>query len=112
MKKVLCSLVVLGAAMGMQTEVKAHGNNPAVMTERDLVLMTYVHLLIPDVWDGLMEVATPLMECIEGALFTCGEGEVCWVCVVNHEVCSFLCRNKDGSCPSPQPCGLPPPDIG
>lgn len=89
-----------------------HGNNPRTVPET-LDLLTYVYLLDTDLYSGYVAMAeSPLIECIEGALLLCGAGEVCWICVVNHEVCSFMCRNDDGSCTPAPRCGPDPvPDV-
>lgn len=107
--------MLLGYNSGPLHSNQQHGNNPGSASQT-LNLLTYVYLLAPDLYSGYTEVAeSPLVECIEGAILACGVGEVCSVCVVNHEVCSFICRNEDGSCTSPPPCMRAPdpdPDIG
>ena len=112
MKSILCGLVMMAASTtyhANNTRGVEHGNNPDQM----IALMTYLHMLAPDIYDGLMEVATPLIECIDGAIMTCGEGNVCSVCVINNEVCSFQCRDEDGHCPAPVECGSrPDPVVG
>ena len=109
MKRVLCSLVLVGAAMGMRSD--HHGNNPMVVQDDTLALMTYLYLVAPDAYDGVMaaDPVSPLLQCINAAIITCGEGNVCYVCVVNDTVCSFHCRDGAGECPPPPACG-PDPD--
>lgn len=103
---------IVAAGIDSKMDTDQHGNNPRVASAT-LDLLTYVYLLSPDLYDGYTEMATsPLVECIQGAILACGAGEVCWVCVVNHEVCQFQCRAFDGSCSPAPPCGpTPVPDV-
>ena len=99
----LLLVTVLAAAPIFGHSNNTHGNSPRV--EATLDLMTYLVLLSPDGYDGFMMVeVTPLTECIDGAIATCGAGNVCYVCVVGNQVCSFQCRDADGTCPPPPVC--------
>ena len=107
----ICSLA-LGHGNSPSFRTGGHGNNPG-SASATLDLLTWVYLLSPDLYAGYIATAnSPLVECIEGSILACGAGEVCWVCVVNHEVCQFQCRDEDGSCSPAPPCGpAPVPDI-
>lgn len=56
---------------------------------------------------------SPLQQCIDAAKETCGEGNVCWVCVsagdeepqVYQQSCAFACRDGNGDCTIPIPPG-------
>ncbi|TSC61383.1 MAG: hypothetical protein G01um1014107_2 [Parcubacteria group bacterium Gr01-1014_107] len=51
---------------------------------------------------------TPLAQCAQTAVDTCGQGQVCWVCVragPNGDACAFSCRDGDGHCTIPIPPG-------
>lgn len=51
-----------------------------------------------DVLPGVLaDGSTPLKDCIDAAKATCGEGQVCGVCVKDNE-CSFACRDAEGKC--------------
>jgi len=81
--------------------------------ESELALQAYLFLLAPDAYDGYLEAAnnSPLVACIEAALFTCGQGQVCSVHVINNS-CAFTCQDAEGHCPpGPTPDPDPDPDI-
>ena len=103
------ALVGLSVMLAWRFNDHAPSSRGESATHDELALHTYLGILAPESLDLYREaVQSPLAECIEGAVQTCGEGEVCSVCVY-RESCSFQCRNDDGSCPPAPPCG-PPPD--
>ena len=96
MKILICSIVL-----------SVSSPNKAV-TQRTLDVMTYLSLVSPDAYDGYIIYAnSPLTQCIEAALLTCGSGNVCSVCVAS-DVCSFQCQDAEGGCEPAPPCGPQP----
>ena len=81
--------------------------------ESELAFQEYLFLLAPDAYDGYLEAAnnSPLVACVEAALFTCGQGQVCSVHVIDNS-CAFVCQDAEGHCPpGPTPDPDPDPDI-
>ena len=104
---VACVAVWGGDAVSASSDGESVGESE---TRRELAFQTYLGLLAPETLDLYTETGqSPLVMCVEAAIQTCGEGQVCGVCVY-HESCSFHCRNNDGSCPPSPPCG-PLPDT-
>ena len=56
-----------------------------------------------DIVDALAS-DTPLQQCAQTAVSTCGQGQVCWVCVGGNS-CAFSCRDGNGQCTVPIPPG-------
>ncbi len=79
--------------------------------ESELAFQEYLFLLAPDAYDGYLEAAnnSPLVACVEAALFTCGAGQVCSVHVIDNS-CAFVCQDAEGHCP-PGPTPDPDPDT-
>lgn len=49
---------------------------------------------------------TAMQQCANVAIATCGQGEVCCVCLVGDpQACSFSCRGLDGTCAPCPACG-------
>ncbi len=83
------------------TDLDSHGNNPYQWAG---VSLAGIDFAIPYNWYWLLQQAggdlSPASNCVEILEATCGEGQICCICVYGNH-CSGSCRDANGDC---QPC--------
>ena len=98
-----------GGSGGPSANVPVRRHDPADITSPESELHTRANVQhMIDVLDhygaSKIKLSKEAEASINAAIETCGQGEVCYVCVY-RESCSFQCRSDDGSCPPAPPCG-------
>lgn len=103
-----CALVVAACSW---TIALGHGNNPkpspAMTVVWGDVVLDEASVALFEMFAALgYDFASPLQQCAETAVLTCGEGKVCCVKVEaggTSQSCTFCCHDGNGECDH---CGI------